>query len=197
MRLLYKSVSQPRGDENKVYSLHAPEVSCIAKGKVHKKYELGSKVSVDSLSGSNVVVGIANFVGNPHDSKTLAPTLDEVVQWISQRYARVLVDKGYRGHGKVGSSAVIIPGKKAHASAYAIRRHKTMRKRRSAIEAMIGHLKSEHRLGRKLSQGECDQTSVRLGRSYLFSIAKISLFFFFFYCFETIAKCLKTPFYLL
>ena len=74
---------------------------------------------------------------------------------------------------------MIIPGKKAHASAYMLRRHKTLCKRHSAIEAMIGHLKSEHRLGRKLSQGECDQTSVRLGRGYLFSIAKISLFFFF------------------
>ena len=79
VQIMERIVSQQRGDKNKVYSLHASEVSGIAKGKVHKKYELGSKVSVDSLSGSNVV-GIANFVGNPHDSKTLAPTLDEVAQ---------------------------------------------------------------------------------------------------------------------
>ena len=112
-----------------------------------------------SLSGSNVVVGIANFVGNPHDSKTLAPTLDRVVQWTGQRYARVLVDKGYRGHGKVGSSAVIIPGKKAHDSAYALRRHKKLCKRRSAIEAMVGHLKSEHRLGRNYLKGNVGDTN--------------------------------------
>ena len=85
MRLLYKSwsvllVNKEEITQGKVYSLHAPEVSCIAKGKVHKKYELGSKVSVASLSGSNVVVDIANFLGNPHDSKTPAPTLDEVAQ---------------------------------------------------------------------------------------------------------------------
>jgi hypothetical protein len=36
-------VSQQRGDKNKVHSLHAPETSCIAKGKAHKKYEFGSK----------------------------------------------------------------------------------------------------------------------------------------------------------
>jgi transposase, IS5 family len=60
---------------------------------VHKKYEFGSKVSVASLSGSNVVVGIANFAGNPHDSKTLAPTLDQVAQCTRRRYARVLVEK--------------------------------------------------------------------------------------------------------
>jgi len=81
-------------------------------------------ISVASLSGSNVAVGIANFLGNPHDSKTLAPTLDQVVQWTGQRYARVLADKSYRGHGQVGSSAVLMPGKKAHASAYALRRQR-------------------------------------------------------------------------
>jgi transposase, IS5 family len=101
------------------------------------KYAFGSKVSVASLSGSNVVVEVANFVGNPCDSKTLAPTLDQVAQWTGWRYKRVLVDKGYRGHGQVGGSAVIIPGKKAHASAYALRRHKSCCKRRSAIEAII------------------------------------------------------------
>ena len=104
VQIMERIVSQQRGDKNTVYSLHAPETSCIAKGKVYKKYELGSKVSVASLSGSNVVVGIANFVDNPHDSRTLAPTLDAVVQWTGQRYARVLVDKSYRGHGQVGGT---------------------------------------------------------------------------------------------
>ena len=65
----------------------------------------------------------------------------------------MLVDKGYRGQGQVGSSAVIIPGKKIHVSAYALRRHKTLCKRRSAIEAMIGHLKSDHRMGRNYLKG--------------------------------------------
>jgi hypothetical protein len=126
------------------------------------------------------VVGIANFVGNPHDSKTLAPTLDEVVQWISQRYARVLVDKGYRGHGKVGSLAVITPGKKAHASAYTLRRHKTMRELHSAIEAMIGHLKSEHRLGRHYLKGSVIRPPFGLGEVICF-LSLRSLFFFFFF----------------
>ena len=146
-------VSQQRGDSHKLYSLHAPETSCIAKGKAHKKYEFGSKVSVASLSGSNVVVGVASFSGNPHDSKTLAPTLEQVARWTGRRYERVLVDKGYRGHGQVGSSEVIMPGKQLHGSAYARRRHKRFCKRRSAIEAIIGHLKSEHRLGRNYLKG--------------------------------------------
>ena len=153
LQIMARIVNQQRGDKNKVYSLHEPTVSCIAKGKAHKKYEFGSKVSVASLSGSNVVVGITSFVGNPHDGKTLATALDEVAQWTGRRYARVLVDKGYRGHGQVGGSSVIIPGKKAHASAYARRRHKQCCKRRSAIEAIIGQLKSDHGLGRNYLKG--------------------------------------------
>jgi hypothetical protein len=52
-----RTVSQQRRDQSKVYSLHAPETSCIAKEEEHKQYELGSKVSIASVSGSHVVVG--------------------------------------------------------------------------------------------------------------------------------------------
>jgi transposase, IS5 family len=92
-------------------------------------------------------------VGNPHDGKTLATALDAVARWTGQRYAHVLADKGYRGHGQVGGSTVIIPGKKVHASAYALRSHKRCCKRRSAIEAIIGHLKSDYRMGRNYLKG--------------------------------------------
>jgi transposase, IS5 family len=105
------------------------------------------------LSGSNVVVGITSFVGNPHDGRTLATALDEVARWTGQCYVRVLADKGYRGHGQVGGSSVIIAGKKVHVSAYALRRHKSCCRRRSAIEAIIGHLKSDHRMGRNYLKG--------------------------------------------
>ena len=32
--------------KNKVYSAHAPEVECISKGKVHKRYEFSVKVGI-------------------------------------------------------------------------------------------------------------------------------------------------------
>jgi transposase, IS5 family len=70
--IMARMVRQQRGDKNKVYSLHEPAVSCIAKEKAHKKYELGSKVYVASWSGSHVVVGITSFVGHPQDGTTLA-----------------------------------------------------------------------------------------------------------------------------
>lgn len=41
----YKQIiNQKRTDKNKVYSVHKPFTSCIAKGKAHKQYEFGNKV---------------------------------------------------------------------------------------------------------------------------------------------------------
>jgi IS5 family transposase len=37
---------QKRHDKGKLYSIHAPEVECISKGKAHKRYEFGCKVSL-------------------------------------------------------------------------------------------------------------------------------------------------------
>ena len=75
----------------------------------------------------------------------------------------MLVDKGC--HGQVGGSAVIMPGRKAHASAYALRRHKQCCEHRSAIEAMIGHLKSDHGMGRNYLKGSIgDSNNALLAR---------------------------------
>lgn len=46
-----------------------------------------------------------------------------------------------------------MPGKKVRASAYARSIHEVRCRRRSAIEAVIGHLKSEYRLGRNYLKG--------------------------------------------
>ena len=153
LSLMDRIVKQARKDKHKVYSLSSPEVSCIAKGKVHKKYEFGSKVSLATLPGSNVVVGVENFSGNRHDSKTLSVTLDSIHRMFGKEFSSVLVDRGYRGHGQVGSSEVILTGSCQGKSASSRRQHKTRCRRRSAIEAIIGHLKSEHRLSRNYLKG--------------------------------------------
>lgn len=68
-------------------------------------------------------------------------------------FSRVIIDRGYRGHVKVGESAVILPGSCPSKSAYARRQHKLRCRRRSEIEVVIGHLKSEHRVGWNYLQG--------------------------------------------
>jgi IS5 family transposase len=39
-------LQRPRQPREKVYGLHAPEVECIGKGKAHRAYEFGVKVSL-------------------------------------------------------------------------------------------------------------------------------------------------------
>jgi IS5 family transposase len=59
--------SQKRKDNKKVYSLHAPEVECIAKGKAHKKYEFGCKASIVSTNVTNWIIGADACHGGPYD----------------------------------------------------------------------------------------------------------------------------------
>ena len=62
---------QKKKDKNKLYSLHAPEVECISKGKVAKRYEFGVKASIATTNRSNFVVGGMAVPGNPYDGHTL------------------------------------------------------------------------------------------------------------------------------
>ncbi|MEM7055567.1 MAG: transposase, partial [Bacteroidota bacterium] len=78
---------------------------------VGKQYEFVSKVTLATLPSSNVVVGVNHFTGNPHDSKTLSVALASIGRMFGKEFSRVLVDRGYRGHKKVGDSEVILLGR--------------------------------------------------------------------------------------
>ena len=140
---------QKRKDKNKVYSVHAPEVACISKGKVHKKYEFGCKVSVAATSRGGWFVGAMAHPGNPYDGHTLEQALSQV-----ERIARVpehaFVDRGYRGHGYEGNVEVHVDKPRRGRTAKSLWR---WMKRRAAIEPGIGHLKREHRMDRCMLKG--------------------------------------------
>lgn len=104
--------AQQRNDKNKVYSVHAPEVECIAKGKAHKPYELGVKVGGVSTSKENFIVGMKAFPGNPYDGHTLSASLEQVHKLTGIVAKEVYVDRGYRGHGLTESIKVWIAGAK-------------------------------------------------------------------------------------
>lgn len=143
---------QKKEDRDKLYSYFAPEVSCIAKGKVHKKYEFGCKASIVSTSLGNWIVGAEVFQGNPFDGHTLAPSLIQMER-LSGRYPQeAYCDKGYRGaKSKEGvDCAIFIPGTKGKNS----RTVRKFMKRRNAIEPIIGHMKSDHGMDRNWLKGE-------------------------------------------
>ena len=132
-------------DKNKLYSLHEPEVQCISKGKAHKRYEFGQKISVATTNRSNWIVASNLMEGNPYDGHTLAATIVTTEEVTGEAVTDVYVDKGYRGHDYTGEATVHRAGQSQR---NATRAERKRRRRRSAIEPKIGHLKSDHRMGR-------------------------------------------------
>jgi IS5 family transposase len=65
-----------------VYSLHAPEVECIGKGKAHRPYEFGVKVSVATTlahaKGGQFIAHVKALPGNPYDGPTLATVIPDI-----------------------------------------------------------------------------------------------------------------------
>ena len=86
----------------KVYSLHAPEVECIGKGKAHRPYEFGVKVSVATTlfrsRGGQFVAHVQALPGNPYDGHTLAQVIPDMEKQIGVSISRIVADRGYRGH---------------------------------------------------------------------------------------------------
>jgi IS5 family transposase len=136
LALTERMLDQQKHDKNKLYSIHAPEVECIAKGKVQKKYEFGVKVSVATTSRDNFVLGI--LPGNPFDGYTLAGAIEQVSRVTGVVPERCYVDRGYRGHG-VESSSVFISGQRRGVTPTI----KKELRRRSAVEPIIGHMKED------------------------------------------------------
>jgi len=137
--------NQKRTDKHKLYSIDAPEVSCIAKGKAHKRFEFGSKISLTTTNEKDWIVGVYRVKGNRHDSKTLAACIRQTERITGVRCVDIFADKGYRGSDYYGPGTVHIAGTSNRGLPRSMRKRK---KRRSAIEPKIGHLKSDNRLGR-------------------------------------------------
>jgi IS5 family transposase len=141
---------QQRHDKKKIYSVHEPQVECISKGKAHKRYEFGCKVSVAATSRGGWFVGAMAVHGNPYDGHTLNDALEQVQRVAGETPEHAFVDMGYRGHGYSGEVAVHVD--KHHRGRIAKSLWRWM-KRRAAIEPGIGHLKREHRMDRNRLNG--------------------------------------------
>jgi len=140
---------QKRKDKNKVYSVHAPEVECISKGKAHKRYEFGCKVSVAATSKGGWFLGAMAVHGNPYDGHTLKDALSQVERLIREP-EHVFVDMGYRGHNYSGDTQIHVDKRRRGRTAKSMWR---WMKRRAAVEPGIGHLKREHRMDRNRLKG--------------------------------------------
>lgn len=145
----HRLLGQTRSSKNKLYSLHAPEVECIAKGKVTKRYEFGVKVSVVATQESNLIIGAQALAGRPYDGHTLKPALDQVEAIIGVRPKHTFADNGYKGHEETRSEVHIARKKRTYATVYL----KRLMKKRNAIEALFSHVKRDGQLGRNYLKG--------------------------------------------
>ncbi len=141
--------TQQRHDKNKVYSVHEPEVKCIAKGKVHKKYEFGNKVGVVTPSKDNWIVGVEAY-GNPYDGHTLKGAIEQVKRLTGWTPKEAFCDMGYRGHDVAETTKVHLVGARKKKLSRSLRKGF---KRRAAIEPVIGHLKEDNRMHRNPYKG--------------------------------------------
>jgi IS5 family transposase len=101
MLSLSHSVREQRQKQRgkKIYSLHAPEVECIGKGKAHRPYEFGVKVSIATTlhhsAGGQFVAHVKAMPGNPYDGHTLATIIPDIESKIGASIQRIVADRGY------------------------------------------------------------------------------------------------------
>jgi len=141
---------KPRDAGRHIYALHAPEVECIGKGKSHKPYEFGIKVSIATTlkrsKGGQFAIHAKALPGKPYDGHTLEMILPDIERTTGAALKRILVDDGYRGHNAPTSHKFkVFTSSQKRRLTPQIKRE---RKRRSAVEPVIGHIKNDHRMDR-------------------------------------------------
>ena len=149
LKLFQRVLSQKRGDTDKIYSLHEPEVKCYSKGKEHKKFEFGSKASILIDQGTGIIMGAINFTETLHDSKTLPEVLEQYERLNGKQAKEVFVDRGYRGIRQYKNSTIFVPKPDKNIT----KAQRTKHSKRAAIEPVIGHLKQHYRLCRNYLRG--------------------------------------------
>lgn len=154
--ILYaKVLEQKRSDKNKIYSLHKTFTTCIAKGKAGIPYEFGNKIGLLVNPKNLIVVGVDSYEGNPNDSKTIEPLLNQHEKLFKKLPKEVVYDRGGKGQKEIKGVEILTPSKpKKTDTVYQKRSKRKKFRRRAAIEPVIGHLKSQFRMERNYLHGK-------------------------------------------
>jgi transposase, IS5 family len=139
----------------KIYSLNAPEVECIGKGKAHWPYEFSVKVSLGTTlhrsAGGQFVVHVRAMPGNPYDGHTLASVIPDIERKIGASIQRIVADRGYRGHNAAPDHKFnVFVTEPRRGMTKAIKREM---RRRAAVESVIVHTTADHRMDRNFLKG--------------------------------------------
>ncbi len=151
LQLAERLQEQKRDSKHKLYSIHEPDVECISKGKAHKRYEFGNKVGMVTTSKKSWIIGIKAFHNNPYDGHTLRESIEQAERLTGWKIKEAYVDLGYRGHGYDGDTEIHIVNFRTMKRL--TRTVKKWFKRRSAIEPVFGHVKSDNRMSKNYLKG--------------------------------------------
>jgi len=164
LEMYWKVLDQKKSDKNKIYSLNKPHTACIAKGKAHKQYEFGNKIGLIMHPKNLLILGIKSFEGNPHDSKTIEPLLNQMDQELGYQPQELVYDRGGRGAKEIKGVKISTPNRPLKRdNDYEKRKKRKKFRRRAAIEPVIGHLKKDHRMEQNyLSGNESSQINAYL-----------------------------------
>lgn len=150
LSIFNKILLQTKTSKNKIYSIHEPDVKCIAKGKEHKPYEFGNKSSIVKTK-NGIIVGALAFKENIFDGDTLPAQLEQTERVAGTRPDIGITDRGYRGRKQIGSTQIIIPTPAK--GQYQKEKQRKRFRARAGIEPIIGHLKHDHRMIRNYLKG--------------------------------------------
>ena len=165
-----KLLIQEKNTPKKVYSLHDPGVQCIGKGKDRIRYEFGNKSAIVTTNRNCWIVNAEDLPDNPYDGHTLNVSITGAEKITKVSVKEADVDKGYRGHDYQGDATIRIAGSSNAGLTVSQRKRK---RRRSSVEPVIGHLKSDHRLDRCFLKGRVGDALNLIGSAAAFNFRKL------------------------
>lgn len=165
-----KLLLQEKNTTKKIYSLHELGVQCIGKGKDRIRYEFGNKAAVVTTNNRNWIINVEDCEDNPYDGHTLNRSISGTENITKVPVAEANVDRGYRGHDYKGPAVIRLAGSSNTGLSFSERKRK---RRRSAIEPVIGHMKSDHRLDRCFLHGRLGDALNLIGSAAGFNVRKL------------------------
>lgn len=155
--LFKRAVNQQKNDTDKVYSLHKSFTKCIAKGKAHKTYEFGNKTGLITTGkqGMKIITAIQSFLDNVYDGHTIEPLLNQMSGNDLNLPQELAYDRGGKGKAEINGVKIITPNKpKKSDTNYQKQQKRKKFRARAGIEPIIGHLKTDFRMGQNYLLGE-------------------------------------------
>ena len=141
-------IDQQRFDKDKIDAIHKPFTAGMAKGKAHRIDEFGNQVGLIATGGPTMIItAIRAFEGHPHDRQTIQPLWEQQESIVGLAPKELIDDRGERGKPQIRNTKRSMPGKPLKRDTpYQKQKKRKKFRRRAAMEPLIGHLKTEHRL---------------------------------------------------